>query len=138
RAGASAPSLGFAAAVRRHLGRGRGRRNPGSAIPYLTRVTNEAIPIEAQPPEDDRFATALRGFGPLGIVAILLILLTGNVILGNMVVLPIGALLVLVWVRLSRTPWPEIGYGRPRSWIATVAIGLAFGSAFKIVMKTIV
>ena len=43
---------------------------------------------------------------------------------------PIGALLVLVWVRLSRTPWREIGYVRPKSWTGTVPAGLAFGIAF--------
>ena len=51
---------------------------------------------------------------------------------------PIGALLVLVWVRLSRTPWREIGYVRPKSWTGTVPAGLAFGIAFKFLMKAIV
>ena len=92
----------------------------------------------AELPTDDRFAAALRGFGPLGILSILVILLTGNVIVGRMVVLPIGAVLVLVWVRASRTPWREIGYVRPRSWIRPLAAGLVFGVAFKLLMKAIV
>jgi membrane protease YdiL (CAAX protease family) len=54
------------------------------------------------------------------------------------VVLPIGAVLVLVWVWLSRTPWREIGYVRPKSWIASLAIGIVFGIAFKFLMKAIV
>ncbi len=83
-------------------------------------------------PEDD-FAASLRGFGPLGIVAILVILLIGNYPIG-----PIGAFLVLLWVRLSRTPWREIGYVRPRSWLLTVAGGIVFGIAFKFSMKAIV
>src|SRR5262249_30092395 len=32
----------------------------------------------------------------------------------------------------------EIGYVRPRNWILTVAGGIAFGIAFKLLMKTIV
>ena len=59
----------------------------------------------AAPRWGDRFAADLRGFGPLGILAILVILLTGNVIVSNMVVLPVGALLVLLWAWWSRTLW---------------------------------
>ncbi|PYQ34195.1 MAG: hypothetical protein DMF57_06925 [Acidobacteria bacterium] len=83
-------------------------------------------------PSDDRFAAALRGFGPLGILAILVILA------GNMIAVPLSALLVLVWTRWSRTPWREIGYVMPRSWIRVAAVGIAFGIAFKLVMKMIV
>lgn len=81
---------------------------------------------------DDPIAAGLRGFGPLGILAILIILA------GNAVVVPLSAVLVLVWARLSRTPWREIGYVRPRSWIITLAAGLVFGAAFKLLMKAIV
>src|SRR5688500_10596535 len=84
------------------------------------------------------FAASLRGFGPVGIVAILVIILSGNIVLDNMVVLPIGATLALIWVWRSRTPWSEIGYVRPKRWIATLAGGLAFGIALKLVMKAIV
>jgi uncharacterized protein len=80
---------------------------------------------------DDRVAVSLRGFGPLGIVAILVIFA------GSLVGPPLSAVLVLVWVSWSRTPWREIGYVRPRSWIATAAIGIAFGIAFKFLMKMI-
>ena len=77
----------------------------------------------ADPPRnDDRVGAALRGFGPLGILAILIILA------GNFLVAPLSAILVLVWVRLSRTPWREIGYVRPKSWIRSVAIGIALGA----------
>src|SRR5437764_9522702 len=67
------------------------------------------------PSSDDRLAAELRRFGPLGIAAMLLILLTGNVFVGNMVIVPVGAFLVLIWVWRSRTPWREIGYVRPRN-----------------------
>lgn len=101
------------------------------------------IPAEAgsEPaPSDDRFAARLRGFGPLGILAILLILFTGNVDLGKMVILPVGAILVLAWARLSRTPGQELGYVRlrPKGWIVTVTVGIVFGITFKFVMKALV
>ena len=83
-------------------------------------------------PASDRFATALRRFGPLGILAIILILA------GNELFVPLSAILVLVWVRLSRTPWREIGYLRPRSWIGSIIVGIVFGVAFKFAMKAIV
>ena len=83
-------------------------------------------------PADDRVAAALRGFGPLGLLAILVILA------GNLVVAPLSAVLVLLWARRSRTPWREIGYVRPRSWIGSLAVGVVFGTAFKLLMKAIV
>jgi membrane protease YdiL (CAAX protease family) len=84
-------------------------------------------------PTGDRLAADLRGFGPLGMVALLVIILVGSP-----AYVPLSAILVLVWVRLSRTPWREIGYVRPKSWTVTVATGLAFGIAFKFLMKAIV
>src|SRR4051794_35254652 len=91
------------------------------------------LPVEAQAaPSDDRVAASLRGFGPVGIFAILIILA------GNFVVVPLSAVLVLVWAQWSRTSWREIGYVRPRNWIGSLSVGLAFGSAFKLLMKAIV
>ena len=89
----------------------------------------EQLPIEV--PVDDHLAAALRGFGLLGILAIL-------VILASNVLKPLSAILVLLWAWRSRTPWREIGYVRPKSWIITVAIGIVFGVAFKFLMKAIV
>src|SRR5438105_632927 len=89
-------------------------------------------------PESDGLASDLRAFGPIGILAIFVILFTGNVRVGNMVVLPIGAILVLVWAWRSHTPWRAIGYVRPKHWFGTVAGGILFGSAFKIIMKALV
>ncbi|MFL5312348.1 MAG: CPBP family intramembrane glutamic endopeptidase [Myxococcales bacterium] len=80
----------------------------------------------------DRVAAGLRGFGPLGIAAFLVIAA------GNLVVAPLSAVLVLVWARLSRTPWREIGYVRPESWTGDLALGILFGAAFKLVMKIVV
>jgi membrane protease YdiL (CAAX protease family) len=84
------------------------------------------------PSDDDQFAANLRGFGPVGILAILVIL--G----GNALFLPLSGLLVVAWAWRSRTPWRELGYVRPRSWIVTITIGILFGSAFKFLMKSIV
>lgn len=88
-------------------------------------------------PSEDRLAADLRGFRPTGIVAILVIVLSGTISPGH-VAIPLGALLVLVWARWSRTPWREIGYVRPKSWIGGLAIGLGFGIAFKLLMKAVV
>jgi membrane protease YdiL (CAAX protease family) len=91
------------------------------------------MPLETNPSaREDDIARRLREFGPLGILAILVILA------GNAVVVPLSALLVLLWTWLSRTPWREIGYVRPKSWIGSFAIGIVFGVAFKFLMKAIV
>jgi membrane protease YdiL (CAAX protease family) len=81
---------------------------------------------------DDPVAQGLRGFGPLGVLAIVVILA------GNFLLPPLSAILVLVWAWRSHTPWSEIGYLRPKSWIRTLAIGISFGIAFKLLMKAIV
>jgi membrane protease YdiL (CAAX protease family) len=47
-------------------------------------------------------------------------------------------LLVLAWVKLSRTPWREIGYVRPQSWIGSLVIGIAVGVVLKFLLKLIV
>jgi uncharacterized protein len=107
----------------------------GSSVPE--HVLNVPVEAGAVPSSDNPVAAELRGFGPLGILAILLIVFSGNVFVGNVVV-PVGAVLVLLWARWSRTPWREIGYVRPRSWPLTLATGIAFGIAFKLLMKAIV
>jgi uncharacterized protein len=83
------------------------------------------------PAQDDRIASGLREFGPLGIVAVL-------VIVAGQLLAPLSAVLVLIWARLSRTPWHEIGYVRPRSWLRGFVIGVTLGIAFKFLMKAIV
>jgi membrane protease YdiL (CAAX protease family) len=93
------------------------------------------VPVDprAAPPPGDRLAAGLRGFGPLGILAILVIVLAGIVPF-----VPLSAILVLVWARWSRTPWREIGYVWPKSWTRDLAVGIAFGIAFKFLMKAVV
>ena len=59
-------------------------------------------------------------------------------LVGNYPVPPLGAILVLLWVRWSRTPWRDIGYVRPKSWTRDLAVGMAVGIAFKLLMKALV
>ena len=95
----------------------------------MSDATDSANP-PCQPPHD-RFADGLRGFGPLGLFAIL-------VIAAGQIVAPLSAVLVLVWAKLSRTPWREIGYVRPRSWIGSLVVGIILGVALKFLLKMIV
>jgi len=81
---------------------------------------------------DDKLASRLRGFGPVGILAILVILA------GNLVVAPLSAVLVLAWTWRSRTPWQEIGYVKPTSWIRDLVLGVVCGAALKVLMKAFV
>src|SRR5471030_315821 len=81
---------------------------------------------------DDEVAVLLRGFGPIGLLAIAVI------VLGDVIFKPLSAILVLLWARRSHTPWREIGYVRPRSWIGELALGIVAGVAFKLVMKALV
>jgi CAAX protease family protein len=88
--------------------------------------------VSAALQSDDPLAEQLREFGPLGILAIVVILLADTI------VKPLSAVLVLLWVWRSHTPWREIGYVRPKSWLGDLAIGIVFGCAFKLLMKAIV
>ena len=80
-----------------------------------------------------RVAARLRGFGPVGILAALVIFLVGNY-----PVAPLGGVLVLLWARWSRTPWREIGFERPPSWTRDLVAGIALGGALKFLMKAMV
>ena len=95
---------------------------------YCPGMKSEATRL---PTQDDPTAKALRGYGPLGIFAILVIFV-------GQLLAPLSAVFVLIWAKLSRTPWCEIGYVRPRSWLGGIAIGATMGIAFKLLMKIIV
>ena len=92
---------------------------------------NNAEAPPNSPGDRDQFAAGLRGFGPTGILAIL-------VIAAGRLLSPLGAVLVLGWARLSRTPWREIGYVRPKSWIGGLVVGIGVGIALKLLLKIIV
>ena len=86
----------------------------------------------ARPP-GDWFAEALRGFGPVGLLTIAIILLAGVFISAGL-----SALLVVAWAWRSRTPWREIGYAQPKSWMRTIMGGMVFGASLKLLMKAVV
>ena len=81
---------------------------------------------------NSNLAQALRGFGVVGVLSVLIIAA------GAAVTMPLGALLIMLWVWLSATTWREIGYVKPKSWARTVALGTLLGIGFKILMKAVV
>jgi membrane protease YdiL (CAAX protease family) len=80
---------------------------------------------------DGGFPAALRGFGPVGIFAIVAIFLANFAA-------PLSAVLVIAWAFASRTPLADIGLVRPRSWLGGLVFGTVFGVAFKVLMKAVV
>jgi membrane protease YdiL (CAAX protease family) len=81
---------------------------------------------------DDSLARKLRGFGPVGVLAFVVIAALGPVLE------PLGTILVLAWVRASRTSWREIGFVGPKSWVRTTILGIVCGCALKLVLKAVV
>lgn len=75
------------------------------------------------------FRDRLRGFGPLGVLSLVLVLGTGNLV---------GPTMAVFWTWASRTPWKDLGFVRPKSWWTDVIIGLLSGIAFKILLKAVV
>jgi len=102
------------------------RRRPRAT---LATVLHEASPIRTV---DEPLARRLRGFGPLGVLAFVVIAAVGPVLE------PLGAVLVLAWVSASQTSWREIGFVRPKSWVRTTILGIVFGCALKLILKAIV
>ncbi len=89
-------------------------------------------------PAEDAVARRLQGFGPVGLLSLLLITLVGTVTVGGVVAVPVSGVLVLGWARLSYTPWRELGYVRPVSWSRTVFGGILLGVALKLALKALV
>ena len=87
--------------------------------------------METEHDANESFAAKLRGFGPAGLLAILLVL-AGN-LLG-----PFRALTVLVWAQWSHTPWRELGFVRPANPVRTVTAGVVLGVALKFLLKAVV
>jgi len=81
---------------------------------------------------DKSFAAKLRGFGPIGIAAMVVVVFFAPIFE------PFGVIPGLVWAHLSETPWSALGFVRPKSWFVTVAGGIVLGGAFKIVLKGLV
>jgi membrane protease YdiL (CAAX protease family) len=97
--------------------------------PRLAHQLPDSAQVSTGAASGDRFAAALRGFGPIGLLTLIVILLAGNLL---------GVLLVLAWAWRSHTPWRALGFVRPRSWLRTVAVGVLAGSALKLFMKAVV
>lgn len=87
--------------------------------------------VRAAEPHDPS-AARLRGFGPAGLAALLVIL--AGALLGPLV----AAALVIVWAHVSGTPWCALGFRRPASWTRTVLLGVLGGAALKLIMKALV
>lgn len=87
--------------------------------------------VNATHPRTSDTAPRLRGFGLLGVLAIVVIFAGG--VAGT-----IGsAVLVLVWARLSHTPPRSLGFTSPRNWAVTLVGGAVFGIVFKLGMKAV-
>jgi membrane protease YdiL (CAAX protease family) len=72
-----------------------------------------------------------RGFGPVGLLTWLVLLL------GDVLLIPLRGLLVLAWARWTETPWRDLGFVRPRSWVRTVVVGVVAGFLLKLFMKSV-
>lgn len=83
-------------------------------------------------PASTSWRDGLRGFGPLGLIAVLAI--AAGVMVGPV----IGAVLILLWAWASKTPWAELGFAKPGSWVGGALLGIVLGVAFKIGMKAVV
>ena len=81
---------------------------------------------------DDRLAAELRGFSPAAIASMIAILL------GNLLFLPLSAILVLAWAWRSDTPWSELGLVPPRRWLPTIVAGVVIGMSLKLFLKAVV
>jgi membrane protease YdiL (CAAX protease family) len=80
-----------------------------------------------------RVAAALRGTGPTG--AIVFAAVVAAAVFVDTV---IAAVLILIWALASRTPFRELGFVKPDSWVRTIALGVVLGILFKLVMKAVV
>jgi uncharacterized protein len=80
-------------------------------------------------PSWSRLRASLRAFSPIGIVAIIMVVVAGNLA---------GAVLVLIWAGLSGTPWRDLGFVRPPHGAIDLIIALVAGVFFKILMKALV
>jgi membrane protease YdiL (CAAX protease family) len=73
--------------------------------------------------------SSLRGFGPVGIITIIVIVLAGNIV---------GAALVLIWARVSSTRWRDLGFVRPAHGALDLLAGLVGGVLLALLMKSLI
>jgi membrane protease YdiL (CAAX protease family) len=98
----------------------------------MNMATGSVSPQSEKLREQQNFAARLRGFGPVGMLAIAIILA------GAMINSLVAAAWVILWVVLSKTRWPEVGYVRPGNYVITIAGGAAFGAGLKLLLKAVV
>lgn len=90
-------------------------------------------PLPRPAREPNRIQRALRGVGPVGIVVAVAIIAAGFMY-GTRICAP----LVVLWVLFTRTPWRDLGFVRPKSWMLAIAGGVLAGIVCKLVMKAVV
>lgn len=100
-------------------------------------MSTDTYKPRSKPSPRSSLAKDLKGFGPTGLFALGAILLTGTIIIGH-IAIPLGASLVLLWRKLSQTPWQQIGYVQPKSWTKIILTGVLFGFIFKLFTKAVV
>jgi membrane protease YdiL (CAAX protease family) len=77
-------------------------------------------------------AARLRGVGPIGVLAVAL------VVAGSFAGPLVGAVLVLIWAHLSATPLAALGMRMPQRWPVVALQGATLGIALKLVTKAVV
>lgn len=78
------------------------------------------------------FGAALRGRGPAGFLGMLVVVGLGGAIE------PLNALLLPLWVAITRTPWRAFGFVRPKSLARTIVVGVLLGVGLKLFLKSVV
>jgi membrane protease YdiL (CAAX protease family) len=71
----------------------------------------------------------LRGTGALGVVAVVIVLLAGEIV---------SAVLVLAWAWITGTPWHKLGFVASPNWWRDVAFGVVGGVLLKFTMKALI
>lgn len=94
---------------------------------------NEAAGVATRrlKPEQD-LASRLRGNGAVGIAAILVIFS------GALLSPVVSAVLIALWVALSRTEWAELGFSKPQNRARTLPLAVLGGAALKLMLKALV
>lgn len=97
-------------------------------------TSSPAPPPQSVTPEaPNRFAQALRGRGPLGILFVVFVLVATG-LAGPMV----GGPIILLWAWWTKLPWRDLGFRRPKSWPLLITLGIVAGATAKLFMKTVV
>jgi membrane protease YdiL (CAAX protease family) len=80
---------------------------------------------------DKGLAAKLRGYGPIGLAAIAII------VLATIYIELLPPVLVLLWAWAAKVPREEIGFAKPRSWAVTITGGLVVGVLLKLILKAL-